>query len=563
MSHIRCLIILQHHLHVPYAIDCVCVDVLVLKLGPGWEAKVLGAKYDEIAEKYIQTHQQAISTDSAQQIFKAFVEHGGCKPGPGSRRLPDSNEKCELGAVDRSIDHNGRRISSGSAFLTKDVRSLPNFKLIVKSNARRVLFEGTKAVGVEYVNSTGTVQTVKAKKEVVLSAGVYVSPQLLMLSGIGPKKTLDKFNIPVVADSPSVGENYQDHPLWSLTFEAPITTGMDKHQPEATFTLAGSYRSSLVKDTDEWDIFFSMANPQYVGNGTMRFDISILLYSKIENRGTVSLRGDSIDDLPKINYTVLKPKFDIDRALEATNYVRGVIKKMGGTEIYPAQWIKTGRYADDIDFLRKTAFLVWHGVGTNSIGKVVDQELRVKGVSNLRVADNSIVNHVPNANTQTSAYMVGFHGADIILGEKFEWKVNYPSCTRGNACGQPATKQKGTVKCYRLTGEHTFEVEDKMCTENKPAAERTCPATPPCGEWNRIERHHAFCMNCFLTPCPFYLNTPRQPDATPPITHTFIIDMQPPLTSPRSCLKLSKSPSHYVYIMYIYIRTHATCTYAH
>lgn len=406
--------------------------------------------------------------------------------GPGSRSIGDSKSKCGIAVTDQSIDDKGRRYTSGSVFLTKDVRSLPNFQLRVNSQAKRVLFEGTKAVGVEYFDATGSVRQVKAKEEIVLSAGVYVSPQLLLLSGVGPKKDLDNLKIPVVADSLSVGKNYQDHASWGMAFDVPITTAMQKSQPELSLAWVASFRTSLVKDTDEADLVILPVNAIYLGNGMMRVEVTMCLYSKIENRGTVSLRSNSISDLPKINYAILKPKFDIDRAVEVNNYVRDVFKKMGGTEARPAQDIKSGRYKDERDYLRKTGFPLWHGVGTNSIGKVVDQELRVKGVSNLRVADNSIVSDVPNSNTQSIAYMVGFHGADIILGEKWEWKVTYPSCTRGywaNGCGQPAMKQKGTVKCYRKTGSHTLEVEDKMCKGTKPAVtERTCPATPPCGE---------------------------------------------------------------------------------
>ena len=352
-----------------------------------------------------------------QIAYQAFVAHGGCEVQAPGQSITSSKSRCSIAQQPTSLTDTGRRITAGSAFLTNEVRELPNFELRVNAKAKRVTFETTltsrKATGVEYIDAHGEVQTVTANEEVLLSAGTFGSPQLLLLSGIGSNYELERANIPSVFDVSDVGENYQDHAGVLMVFDVP-TNGTAVHENSLETALAFStyYRSSFSQDNDDPDILIAPMFSRNVGQNTCRVELLISVVGNVASTGTVTLQTTSILDSPKVHYGLLHGQEDTDRMFDAFGFVRDVMEKAGATEVIPAA---DGRFHGDFDFIRQTAGTLSDAVGTNAMGSVVDQRLKVKGVPNLRVVDSSVIPMIPNGNTQSMAYMVGYHGADIIL----------------------------------------------------------------------------------------------------------------------------------------------------
>ena len=389
-----------------------------LQLGEGWEPEVLAPKFAEIESQYVDvTPNPLFSSPNVQIAYNAFVNYGGCEvqnPGEG---ITSSKLRCTIAQQSKSTTDAGRRVTAGRAFLTKEVRDLPNFELRVNAKAKRVTLETTlssrKATGVEYIDENGEVRTVTAKEEILLSAGAFGSPQLLLLSGIGSNYELERANIPTVFEIPGVGENYQDHAAVLMFFDVPTNgTAVDENSLETALSFSAYYRSSFIRDKDDPDIWVAPMFSRAIDDNTLRVELLVAVVSNIMSKGTVGLQTTSILDPPKINYGLVHAQEDMDRLFDAFMFVRDVMERAGATEVLPGG---DGRFHGDFDFIRQTVGTLSAAVGTNAMGEVVDQRLHVKGVSNLRVVDSSVLPVIPNANTQSMAYMVGYHGADLIL----------------------------------------------------------------------------------------------------------------------------------------------------
>lgn len=305
---------------------------------------------------------------------------------------------------------NGRRHSVADAFLVPAL-ARPNLAASPRSQATRLLVEGTRVVGVEFARD-GRLERARARREVVVAAGTIESPKLLMLSGIGPADALGARGIPVVADLADVGANLQDHPRVSLRWEG-------RQVLPGSSVSAGLLTYSRTPATDAPpDIQF------YVGRGLQEEDRAITLtvaFTRPESRGVVSLgSGDPLAP-PVIRANYFTEPGDLDALVEGMRLARALAatrayEPLVGAPVAPAPGASS---LDDLRALvRETSATMFHPVGTCRMGldegAVVDPELRVRGVEGLRVADASVMPVVVNCQSNAACVMIGERASDLL-----------------------------------------------------------------------------------------------------------------------------------------------------
>lgn len=343
----------------------------------------------------------------------------------------------------------GRRESAATAFLDP-ARQRPNLTVLPGGEAERVLFEGRRASGVEV--RQGRRRTVFAAEQgVILCAGAFGSPALLMRSGVGPAAHLAETGVPVVAESPDVGANLHDHVLIRVTHAAPpeatlhgltradraaaafLRAWVTGTGPMSTFPLeAGAYIRGPGADLPNLQSFFLPA----LSTATVRFNpfrapanvvsgfMANASLMRPASRGRLRLTGPAPADPLHISFNYLSEPRDLAQLVDAVEILRDVFAQRPfdpwrGQELGPGQKIR-GRAAL-AEWVRRTASTVHHACGTCRMGadpaSVVDPELRVRGVEGLRVADASVFPSIPSANTAAPTYMVAEKAADLILRE--------------------------------------------------------------------------------------------------------------------------------------------------
>ena len=348
-----------------------------------------------------------------------------------------------------TIDARGRRCSAARAYLYPAM-SRRNLRIELNALTSRVLMEGNTAAGVEYVQG-GSVRKVRARREVILSGGAYNSPQLLMLSGIGPADHLRSHQIPVIVDLPGVGRNLSEHAVSMVEFEAarPNTFLSKLRADRAAMSAArwalfgGGAFSTLINScnaiirTDPGltrpDVQL-MCNPVrldadvwYPGISARKqhlFSVGIVALHP-ESRGYVELKSNDPSAAPRMVMNLAKETADVATIRRGIRAVRDLYRtspqaQLTGAELTPGPSAKTDAELDA--FIRASVQLTQHPVGTCSMGKgvhaVLDSELSVIGVRGLRVIDASIMPSVPGGNTNAAAIMVGEKGADLVLGRQ-------------------------------------------------------------------------------------------------------------------------------------------------
>ena len=324
---------------------------------------------------------------------------------------------------------------------------VPTLQLQSEVLVTKVNVENGRATGVQVTDKKGGTRTIRAGKEVILSAGFVGSAQILMLSGIGHAQHLRDQGIDCVADLP-VGDNLHDHLFHALTFHCTSSThkgnaaffakGIAKEalRPGSTF-LANSVFEAMgfvrtSHATDVPDLQLHLLPWAYVSpnqDAPVRHDVdprtaltvlTTLIYPR--SRGTLRLASADPTASPLIDYQYLAETGDLDVLTEGSEMVREImaIKAVGGSiksEIHPGRDIRGQHLRDEI---LNRATSVYHGVGTCRMGvdelAVVDPQLRVRGIEGLRVADASIMPSITGGNTNAPAIMIGERGAEIILG---------------------------------------------------------------------------------------------------------------------------------------------------
>ena len=295
--------------------------------------------------------------------------------------------------------------------------------LTIRGNvqARRIVFEGKKAVGVE-VESNGEVFVVEGE-QIVLSAGGIRSPHMLMLSGVGPADQLREVGIPVIHDSPGVGQNLKNHPSASasLRVKAGVALHLDvtKSRFALRYTATGSSTpNDIMVMTNS---VFSTLSGDTMPEGTFRIACALEMPASV---GEVRIVSADPNVQPYFNYHYLEDPWDRERLREGLRFVRRMVDHPAYQEIV-AQWVNPteDELADDekLDaYLFRTCGTSRHYSCTCRMGPdsdpmaVADQYCRVRGVENLRVADCSVLPQITRANTNATAILVGERVADWI-----------------------------------------------------------------------------------------------------------------------------------------------------
>ena len=376
---------------------------------------------------------------SPDPVFPAWMEAGRLA---GYKTTEDFNAGSGegFGRVQFTI-RNGRRHSAARAYLWPAM-SRPNLVVETKSHAMRILFEGTRATGVEYRRG-GKVFRAMASREVILSSGTFNTPQLLMLSGVGPAAHLAQHGVKALADLP-VGDNLQDHLAVLLSWKRRqwgYLNGMMRADRislamlQAYFfgtgpgTVIPTTLFAFIKTKPELETpdieFMFRATPQkphiwFPGLRAAPPDaIAIrptLLHPK--SRGTVRLRSSDPFASPRIAYDFLTHPADLPTLMEGARRALDVARQsplddFRGEPIGPA---KIESDADLEAWIRKTAITAHHPCGTCAISSVVDEELRVHGLQGLRVVDASVMPTIVSAHINATVLMIAERASDLIRG---------------------------------------------------------------------------------------------------------------------------------------------------
>ncbi|MDR2997852.1 MAG: GMC family oxidoreductase N-terminal domain-containing protein [Microbacterium sp.] len=337
--------------------------------------------------------------------------------------------------------HKGSRFSTVNGYL-KEARKRPNLVIATGAHATRVVFEGTRAVGVDYRQGELTIRA-KAAREVVLSGGAINTPQLLMLSGIGDREQLVKHGIPVVAHSPEVGKNLRDHLLTGLAVGAKEDTLYTAEKPGQLVNYLVRHRGMLTSNVGEAYGFVpsqeGMAAPDlelifapvgFIGEGLVAAEghavtVGVILV-RPESHGEITLASADPFAKPLIDPRYLTDPAGRDRAAimsglsmcEEILAAPALKSRTTGAFIQPAGAERMERTERDALALERHSQTLYHPVGTARMGSdaasVVDEELRVRGVQGLRVADASIMPSIIRGHTNAPSIVIGEKAADLI-----------------------------------------------------------------------------------------------------------------------------------------------------
>jgi choline dehydrogenase-like flavoprotein len=342
---------------------------------------------------------------------------------------------------------NGERCSAAKAYVTPNL-SRPNLHVLTGTQATRLLFVGQRAVGVEVLRG-GQTQQLLAEREVLLAAGALQSPQLLLLSGIGPSSELLRHGIGVVQDLPGVGRNLHDHVDVVQVVDAPKLTD--------SFGLSLSAIPKLIRGIGEWRKLRSgMLTTNFAEAGgfvrsgidekipdlQLHFVVGKLIdhgrktvlghgYSchvcllRPKSRGSVTLASGDPLAAPRIDPNFLSDRDDVDRLVRGFRLMRGLLQqpalaRLGGREMAMSASARTD---DEIEaFIRSHADTIYHPVGTCRMGNgpmdVVDAQLRVHGIDGLRVVDASIMPRIIGGNTNAPTIMLAEKAAAMIAAAR-------------------------------------------------------------------------------------------------------------------------------------------------
>jgi choline dehydrogenase len=358
----------------------------------------------------------------------------------GIPRIADYNGPEQDGAsLCQVTQKNGRRWSTADAYL-RPAQDRPNLEVRTGGHVVRIELEGDRATGVRVRDKRGREEVVRADREVLLCAGAIGSPQLLMVSGIGPADHLRSVGVDVAVDSPAVGGNLQDHPyvvcVWEAT-EPESLFGADKPKPMLEWILrrSGPLTSSVAEafafvrsrpGLPAADLQYHFAPAYFVDNGAEEYDGHAFTMGPVlispKSRGQMRLRSADPLEKPAIRTNTLAEPEDVAALVTGVELAREIaaaepLASACGREIYPGADVR-----DDHDVeahVRRAVELLYHPSGTCRMGgedAVLDPELRVRGVEGLRVVDASVFPVIPGGNTNAPTIMVAERAADLVRG---------------------------------------------------------------------------------------------------------------------------------------------------
>jgi choline dehydrogenase len=366
--------------------------------------------------------------------------------GMGFKHLDDfhGDEQDGWSAPDFTV-HKGRRGSSAARFL-RPAMSRPNLTVIDRALATRIIVRQGRAVGLEYERD-GQLHRVHAERELILAAGTFNSPQLLLLSGIGPADEIRAHGIELVHDLPGVGRNLQEHASIGMIYEAAGAFTFDHHLRVDRMLLSGLkwqlFGTGVIGDLPVGAQGFIRTRP-----GLDRPDVQMLVnpvamdaqlwfpgwrkrvgdiisLSNVllhpDSRGTVTLRSASPRDKPKILFNLLKEESDRAAFRRFVKFTRSFFAQPDAAALVARERLPGGDVTSDAEidaFVRERIGTAMHPTSTCAIGSVVDERLRVYGIEGLRVVDCSVMPTIVGGNTNAPAIMIAEKASDMILGRE-------------------------------------------------------------------------------------------------------------------------------------------------
>lgn len=374
-------------------------------------------------------------------LCEAFI---AAAHGMGVPRNPDYNGASQAGAgYYQSYIENGWRVSASRAFL-RPAHKRKNLDVRTRAEAIGIIFEGTRASGVRYVEGARREpREARARKEVILAAGAANTPKLLELSGVGPAQAIARLGLPLVCDLPGVGANLQDHYMVHLVVRvrgietisgAPLSLlreagrwmlGRPNLLAISPSLVYGFVNSRSLTGTPDLQLDLAIGN--YASQTLERFPVIKLGFYQLQPRSRGSVRLASADPFaaPIIQPNYLAEAADQRTVVEAVSTLRRVFAAPELHRYYAAEELPGDGVTDHegcLRFAREAGLTAYHLCGTCRMGPatepdtVVDEQLRVHGLDALRIVDASIMPSVPSANTSAAVFMIAEKAADMIRG---------------------------------------------------------------------------------------------------------------------------------------------------
>jgi choline dehydrogenase len=358
-------------------------------------------------------------------VSAAFIE--ACKELGFSETADFNGEAMEGAGWHRLNIHDGRRCSARTAFLEPSL-GRPNLAMEADAHATRLLFDGRRCVGVEYLRDDAHLERAYARCEVVVCAGAIESPKLLMLSGIGDRRCLRRLGLPSVADLPGVGENFHNHVLLVAATTAKRELGPSRLNDSECALFWKSHPGWVGPDMQQAFVRMTQAGPRAVAiiPGVVR----------PMSRGTVRLANADPLAMPLLDPRYLTATIDRERLIQGTRLAQALLTT---TSLLP--WLDGGLVGalsgrrleqhasgDEVRaFVTENADSYHHQAGSCKMGSdewsVVDPELRVHGIDALRVADASVMPTVPSGNCHAAIMMIAERASEFVRGAEAPFRA--------------------------------------------------------------------------------------------------------------------------------------------
>ena len=368
----------------------------------------------------------------------------------GVEKIDDFNDEIQRGVgFYQFMNKKGRRSSSASAFIEPQ-KNNPNLKLLLRTTVKEIIIENEKAIGVTIENPLGEEEKIFAEKEIILAAGSFITPKLLMLSGIGNDEELSNFSIKCINNLPGVGKNLMDHPECPLIAKANGKYGYYKQgegwrmfkngiefllfgtgKVNSTGVEAGAFVNPInMNDLSYIQAFFVPSiymNSDTIGVIDDDYGMSITtVMTKPKSRGYVKLKSSNFKDQPEIELNLLKHDNDLKMMMAGQRFFlqalqKGPLSKKVEKIIIP----DTENLSDENleKHCRRFVRTNYHPSGTAKMGadndkmSVLDSKLRVRGIKNLRVCDLSAMPNINSGNTAAPAMMLGLRCGDFLTNK--------------------------------------------------------------------------------------------------------------------------------------------------
>lgn len=344
--------------------------------------------------------------------------------------------------------HKGRRCSAAVAYLNP-ARSRENLQIITRALVQEVILEGGRAVGVAYLDRSGTRRVVTCRHEVVISSGSIGSPQILMLSGIGDAAHLKENGVEVAHDLPGVGKNLQDHLQARLVYKCneptlndEVRSLLNQARIAAKYALfragpmamaaslaTGFMRSGPQVETPDIQFHVQPWSADSPGEGVHPFSAFTTSVCQLrpESRGEIRLAGPDPRTYPTIHPNYLSTETDCQTIVAGVRIARKIaalapLNSKISQAFRPTDDLAMDDYDGTLDWARNNSTSIYHPTGTCRMGTgpgaVVDDRLRVHGIAGLRVADCSIMPEIVSGNTNAPAIMIGEKASDLMIEDR-------------------------------------------------------------------------------------------------------------------------------------------------